>query len=97
MRKTTRWAAILVLMCAGLPLFAQPFPNKGGSQGRGVPMERGKQGYPERLDRMERMRDYREYQGPGRPVQDRMSPEERRQLRRDIDQHGRELYRDRHR
>jgi hypothetical protein len=103
MRKTTRLAAILVLMCAGLPLLAQPFPNKGGQPGRGIPMERGKQGYPERMQRMERMPDYREYreyrdyQGPGRPVQDRMSPEERRQLRRDIDQHGRELYRGRNR
>lgn len=32
---------------------------------------------------------------PQRPVSDRMTPDERRQLRRDIDQHGRELYRSR--
>lgn len=29
------------------------------------------------------------------PPQERMTPEERRQLRRDIDEHGREVYRER--
>lgn len=33
---------------------------------------------------------------PGRPPMERMTPEDRRQLRRDIHQHGRDVYRGRH-
>ena len=39
----------------------------------------------------------RDMRVPGEPNRGRMSPDERRQLRRDIDQHGRELYRGRNR
>lgn len=84
-------AVLLAPLGAALPSFAQPYPGKGYPPDKGRMMvPPGKQGD------MERMRD-----GPGqgyeRPVHDRLSPEERRQLRRDIDQHGRELYRGRHR
>ncbi|MSQ52382.1 MAG: hypothetical protein EXR28_10870 [Betaproteobacteria bacterium] len=79
---------LLALCCAGMPAFAQPFPGKGFPPDKGRPLGANKQG------EMERMRDA---PGPARPVQDRLSPDERRQLRRDIDQHGRELYRGKNR
>ena len=75
------------LTIAGTPAHAQPYPGKNFVS-KGRPMGPGKQA------EMERMRDA---QGPARPVQERMSPEDRRQLRRDIDQHGRELYRGKNR
>ncbi|MFM9970284.1 MAG: hypothetical protein ACKVQK_17985 [Burkholderiales bacterium] len=74
----------LALCGAGQLAFAQAATGKGFGHDKGRFLGPGKQ--PE----MERMRDA---PGPTRPVHDRLSPEERRQLRRDIDQHGRELYR----
>ena len=64
---------------------AQGYPGKEFPPGE-RPMNPAKQ---------EEMRRLREAQMPMRPVHERMSPEDRRQLRRDIDQHGRELYRGR--
>ena len=86
-----RRAALIVVLVtawfsltgAGTLAHAQPHPGKDFAP-KGRPMGPGKQA------EMERMRDGH---GPGRPVHERMSPEDRRQLRRDIDQHGRELYR----
>ncbi len=83
-RSSALIAALIAQICAGTPAFAQHFPGKGNSpdKGRMVP---GSAKQPD-ADRM------RETPGPARPVHDRLSPEERRQLRRDIDQHGREVY-----
>lgn len=93
MRQVTLIAAILVLVCAGSTALAQQYPGKG-NPGKGMPLPPDKQGNLERMERVERMG---EAPGPARPVHDRMSPEERRQLRHDIDQHGRELYRGKNR
>ncbi len=79
----TVFAVLLTL--AGASALAQPYPGKDQPP-RERPMNPAKQ---EDLERM------RGAQVPARPVQERMSPEDRRQLRRDIDQHGRELYRGR--
>ena len=84
--------ALFSMLGAGAPVYAQPYPGKDMAP-KGRPMGPAKQ------EEMERMRDarMRDAQGPARPVHERMSPEDRRQLRRDIDQHGRELYRGRNR
>jgi len=77
----------VLLTLAGANALAQPQPYPGKDQPpRERPMSPAKQEDPDRM---------RGAQVPVRPVQERMSPEDRRQLRRDIDQHGRELYRDR--
>jgi hypothetical protein len=84
MRRLILIAVLLVPLCAGGMAAAQPFPGKGipPDKGRIVP-EPAKQADMDRA---------REVPGPARPVHERLSPEERRQLRRDIDQHGREVY-----
>jgi len=94
MRRSLRQVVLtlvsLVLFGAGGLAHAQPHPGKGygNKSDRPVPM------VPAKHDEVERVRDGH---GSGRPFHDRLSPEERRQLRRDIDQHGRELYRGRNR
>jgi hypothetical protein len=80
-------AAGFSLTAAGTQAHAQPYPGKDYPS-KGRPLGPGKQA------EMDRTRDA---QVPARPVHERMSPEDRRQLRRDIDQHGRELYRGRNR
>ena len=75
--------SLFTLSGANLPAHAQGQPGKDFPPGE-RPMNPAKQ---------EEMRRLREAQMPMRPVHERMSPEDRRQLRRDIDQHGRELYR----
>ena len=66
------------------PFPRQGFPGKGPPPGQSVPARQ--------MDR--------QVERPGPPVRPpigRMSPEERRQLRHDIEQHGREIYPDRRR
>ncbi len=85
MRRATLIAALYSLIFASALVHAQSgkdFARKGRPIG------------PAKHEEMERMRDAG---GPVRPVHERMSPEDRRQLRRDIDQHGRELYRGKNR
>ncbi len=78
-------AALLGLSQASAQPFVRPgFPGKGPPPGqpmRQMPLER-------QMDRP---------MPPERPPYERMSPEERRQLRHDIEQHGREIYPDRRR
>jgi len=95
MRRVALIVALIVTLTTALfPLLggsslahAQPYPGKEFAP-KGRPMGPAKQAERERM---------RDAQGPARPVHERMSPEDRRQLRRDIDQHGRELYRGRNR
>ena len=87
-RRGALMVCLLALCCAGIPALAQPFPGKEYAPDKGRPLA------PHKPGEMERMR---EAPGPARPVHDRMSPDERRQLRRDIDQHARELYRGKNR
>jgi hypothetical protein len=56
------------------------------------PMRPMPQTPPPQRDQMPPARDFRDAQDPRRG---HMSPEERRQLRRDIGDHGRDVYRDR--
>ena len=88
MRQGGLMVCLFALCCAGVPALAQPAPGKGFTP------EKGRTQGPHKQGEMERMR---EAPGPARPVHDRLSPDEGRQLRRDIDQHGRELYRGKNR
>jgi hypothetical protein len=75
-------AMALLWATGGFPTqaLAQPFPRPG-FPGKGPPP-----GQPMPARQVERP------QQPERPPVERMSPEERRQLRHDIEQHGREIY-----
>lgn len=81
-------AVVLALVAAGATAFAQPSP-RGPRRGEpGVPM------MPQRDD-PEQLRQFRgppEMPRHGRMMN--MSPEERRQLRRDIHEAGKDLYRE---
>jgi hypothetical protein len=83
---TVGLAAALV---AALPAAAQPGPYgpRRGEPGGPGPMHREYRGDPAQ----------REFRNPNDPYRGggRMSPDERRQLRRDIDNAGRDLYRER--
>ncbi len=86
MRFKAAIGAAALLAAVGLSqVLAQPFPQPGGFPGKGPgqPMPN-----PGQFDRQ-----VQRPQVPERPpIEQRMSPEERRQLRRDIEQHGREIY-----
>ncbi len=90
MRFKAAIGAGVVLAALGLSqVLAQPFPRQGGFPGKGpgpgqpMPMP-GPGQFGRQVERP---------QPPERPpFEQRMSPEERRQLRRDIEQHGREIY-----
>ena len=83
-------AALAVLFAGAVPAWAQPGPGPGPQGRRGMdrpmpqrqmpPPDRGWQGQPGNMQ--------------GGPHRGQMSPEERRQLRRDISDHGRDIYRD---
>ena len=78
----TLFTALFWLIGTSTLVQAQPYPGKDSSS-KGRLLSPAKQG------ELEKSRDP---QNPARPAHERMSPEDRRQLRRDIDQHGRELY-----
>jgi hypothetical protein len=83
-------ASIATLLSAAWPGHAQQPPPGGGRRGMEPPMR------PMPPQHREPMRDHRgdrDAQDPRRGQQ--LSPEERRQLRRDIGDHGRDVYRDR--
>lgn len=90
MRRTVIMAMVAMLLAAAWPAAAQPGPGQGQGQGRGRgmdgPMPQRPMGPP----------PDRGWQRPdGDSMQRRgMSPQEREQLRRDIGQHGRDIYRD---
>lgn len=79
------WAAgLLAILMATVPVYGQVPPRAAGPQAdRGQQPERQAppQGAPGAQDRMRQ--------------QERMSPEDRRQLRRDVSEHGRDVYRQR--
>jgi hypothetical protein len=86
-------AGIATLLAAAWPGHAQQQPPGGGRRGMEPPMRPMP---PPQRDQMP-MRDFRgdrDAQDPRRGGQ--LSPEERRQLRRDIGDHGRDVYPDRH-
>ena len=83
-RLMARMLIVLAMVVAAQPAAAQPHPGKGLR-----PMDRSRSLAPRQPVEVERPREPR---SPARDAHQRLSPEERRQLRRDIDHHGRELY-----
>ena len=83
--------AVIAMLVAAWPAEAQqPGGRRMEREARGMPYE-GKAGWRER----QREREAAAQDEPPER-RERMSPEERRQLRRDVMQHGREVYRGRH-
>lgn len=93
MKRLLSLAGILVALAASLPAHAQP----GGDNSRRFErFQQQREIRRQREDRREQSFQRRQedgQQGEGRPG--RLTPEERQQLRRDIREHGRDVYRDR--
>jgi hypothetical protein len=92
LRRAILFASLLALVLPGLA--SAQHPGRGGrggqqpQQGASRPMMPPSQGQRDAGFRNAR-------QGPPPPQRGRMSEEERQQLRRDISDHGRDIYRDR--
>ncbi|MBM3392759.1 MAG: hypothetical protein FJY34_12435 [Betaproteobacteria bacterium] len=84
MKRSTALAGVLVALAASLPVQAQ----SGDGQRRFERYQQQREFRREEHQRRQQERDERE----GR--QGRLTPEERQQLRRDIREHGRDVYRD---
>ncbi len=87
----------LLLLCCGLiaggvPLAAAAGPFERGMQWAPMVQDRRSQPSPPQRE-AERSQPQREMRTPGDPDRGRMQPDERRQLRRDIQDAGREIYR----
>ena len=88
MRRTVILALAATLLVGAWPAWAQPGQGPQGRRGMDRPMpqrqmppaDRGGQGQPGNAQ--------------GGPHRGQLTPEERRQLRRDISDHGRDIYRD---
>lgn len=92
MKTWIRLACLAAALAAALPAFAEHPPGPGGR--RMQPPPPGQRPFMPP--------GQRQYPPPGREAgsddrRGRMTPEERQQLRRDINQHGREVYREPHR
>jgi hypothetical protein len=89
MKRLVVMTSFAMLLAAAWPAGAQPGQGQGGRRGMDPSMPQRPMGPPPE----------RGWQRPdGQGMQHRrgmMSPEEREKLRRDIDQHGRDVYRDR--
>ena len=89
MKRILITAGLVAALIGALPAAAQPGPYgpRRAEPGGPGPMHRDFRGDP----------GQREYRNPNDPYRGggRMSPDERRQLRRDIDNAGRDLYRER--
>lgn len=87
MKLFAAFASAFIVLAASLPAQAQP---AGRDQQPRVRQERQQQLPPGAADQR------RDERGVGEPLPaGRLTPEERRQLRSDIREHGREVYRDR--
>jgi hypothetical protein len=90
MKRLLIMASIATLLVSAVPSYAQQQGGGGGRRGMDRPPMR--QAPPPQQPQMPQ-RDFRnDAQDPRRG---QLSPEERRQLRRDIGDHGRDVYRDR--
>lgn len=86
---------VLALALSGTMPVATAQPGKDGDRGaRGPGSEQMQRGDMGRRDDMQNQRGMREREEMRRGMQ-QMSPDERQQLRRDIRNHGREVYGDR--
>ncbi len=84
-------ASMATLLVLALPGYAQQ-SGGGGRRGMDRPMRQAPP--PPQREQMP-PRDSRNDRGAQDPHRGQLSPEERRQLRRDISDHGRDVYRDR--
>jgi hypothetical protein len=91
MKRLLLMAGIAALLAAAVPGHAQPPGPGGGRRGMEPPMRPMP---PTQRDQMP-PRDFRGGREAPDPRRGQMSPEERRQLRRDISDHGRDVYPDR--
>jgi hypothetical protein len=89
MKRMVIMATLATLLAAAWPAWAQPGPGQGGRRG----MDRGDM--PQRPIGPPPERGWQRRDGEGmQPRRGMMTPEEREKLRRDIGQHGRDIYRD---
>lgn len=86
MRRMAVLATLALLLAAAWPAAAQPGPGPGRGRGMERPLPQRPMGPPPE-------RGWQRPDGDGMHRRG-MSPEEREQLRRDIGQHGRDIYRD---
>ena len=90
MKRLLIMASIVTLLVSAVPGYAQQ-GGGGGRRGMDRPM---RQAPPPQREQMP-PRDPRSDRGAQDPRRGQLSPEERQQLRRDISDHGRDVYRDR--
>lgn len=90
MKRLLMMASIATLLVSAVPGYAQQ-GGGGGRRGMDRPM---RQAPPPQREQMP-PRDSRNDRDAQDPRRGQLSPEERRQLRRDIGDHGRDVYRDR--
>jgi hypothetical protein len=91
MKRLLILASMATLLAAAWPGHAQQPPPGGGRRGMEPPMRPMPPPQREQLP----PRDFRGDRDAHDPRRGQLSPEERRQLRRDIGDHGRDVYRDR--
>jgi hypothetical protein len=90
-KRTLAIAGMLVALLAAWPAVSQQGPQ--GPQGPHGPYgRRGERMGPPPGRPMPPARELGPTGPPGRPPMERMTPEDRRQLRQDIHQHGRDVY-----
>ena len=89
MKRLVIMAGIAALLAGAWPSHAQPQDPGGGRRSMDQPMR------PMPPPQREPMRDSRGERDAQDPRRGQLSPEERRQLRRDIGDHGRDVYRGR--
>jgi hypothetical protein len=87
MKRLVITASLAALLAAAWPAWAQPGPTQGGRRGMDRPMPQRSMGPPPE-------RGWQRPDGAGMQRRGTMSPEEREKLRRDIGDHGRDIYRD---
>ena len=91
MRRLLIMASVAMLLVSALPGYAQQ--GGGGRRGMDRPLRQAPP--PQREQQQMPPRDFRNDRDAQDPRRGQLSPEERRQLRRDISDHGRDVYRDR--
>lgn len=87
MKRWVLMASIVTALATAWPAWAQPGQGQGGRRG----MDRS---VPQRPMGPPPGRNWQRPDGEGMQRRGQMTPEEREQLRRDIGQHGRDIYRD---
>ena len=87
MKRLVVMATLATLVAAAWPAWAQPGPGQSGRRGMDRQMPQRPMGPPPE-------RGWQRPDGEGMQRRGMMTPEEREKLRRDIGDHGRDIYRD---